>query len=95
MIEIFNFKEVNSGMIAANFSIRLEKWGNFCIYNLVFFKNRDNNTKWIAVPCQKTQKEDRMKYFPCCGYEDLKMNEQFKKSILDALEDYILRTKGS
>ena len=63
MIEIFNFKEVNSGMIAANFSIRLEKWGNFCIYNLVFFKNRDNNTKWIAVPCQKTQKEDRMKYY--------------------------------
>lgn len=95
MIEIFNYKEVNRGLIAANFSIRIKKWANFCIYNLVFFQNRDAKTKWIAFPCQKTQKEERMKYFPACGFEEMKLNEDFKKSILEALEEYILRTKGS
>lgn len=87
MIEITHFKPVNKGYVVGTFSIRVPKWGNFCIRELTYFKKNEN--RWISFPSRQYEKNGEKKYFSFCAFEEPAINKSFQDKLLKCLDEYI------
>lgn len=85
MIEIFNVRKIASGSIDSSFSIRIKKWKDFCIHNLVYFKSGTKD--WVSFPANKVEKNGQTSYYPFCCFPDKQMNDTFRAEILKAFKE--------
>jgi DNA-binding cell septation regulator SpoVG len=87
MIEILKYKVVNKGTIAGILNVKIPKWGNFIINEIILFK-KDNNM-WLSFPSRKYEKEGSLRYFPFMRFEHDDMRKAFQNSVLEALEQHL------
>jgi len=92
-MEIIKFKEVNKNTLQASFSLKIPKWGNFIINDILYFK-KDNN-RWIALPSKEYEHEGKKKYHWYIHFEDPKIMEGFQKKVLQAIDEYLAKTLPS
>ena len=93
MIEITKYKPIDKGTIFASFDIKIPKWGNFFIREILYFKKE--NQRWISFPSKQYEKEGEKKYYPYNGFDDGAMTKAFQDKVFDALDKYIVSMSKS
>jgi hypothetical protein len=87
MIEIIQYKPVNKGNLQGFLSIKIQKWGNFIIRDMAFFKKNDQ--KWVSFPQKSYEKDGATKYVSLNLFEDPTTSKSFQEKVLEALEEVI------
>lgn len=77
------------GALLGYFSIKIQKWGNFIIHDMAYFKKGSHS--WISFPCKKVEGESMAKYYPYNCFENKEMQDQFSKIVVEILEDYLIK----
>jgi len=90
VIEILNYREVLKGSLLAMINIKVMKWGLILNKVGVFHKG---NQKWISLPQEKFESNGETKYFPLVKFEEKAIEEQFKSSILNALDIFLKKNQ--
>jgi hypothetical protein len=93
MFEITQFKEINKSALVATFTLKIAKWGDFCIREMAYFKTHDK--RWISFPSRQYESEGKKKYFQYCLFEKPEMTEAFKNKVLDSIDEYIKKNPSS
>lgn len=87
MIEILNFKKIDKNTLKGSCEIRLPKCGGMIIGDICYFQ--DGNKDWVTMPSKQYESEGKRKYWPYIRFEDKDTNERFKRSICDAIREYL------
>lgn len=87
MFEITQYKEINKSALIATFTLKINKWGDFCIREMAYFKSNDK--RWVTFPSRQYEKDGQKKYFQFCTFETNELNETFKAKVLEALDKHI------
>jgi hypothetical protein len=72
-------------------SIKVPKWGSLIIRDLCLFQK--GGQKWISFPSRPYEEDGKKKYFHYLQFEDANMMSDFQKKILQALDEYLSKTK--
>jgi DNA-binding cell septation regulator SpoVG len=84
MIEIISYEKVEKGSLKEKVSVRIKKWGNFCIYDIAIMQ-KDNN-RWISFPSKKVLIGTESKWLPCMSFDDPEMLKEFTKKLLEVVD---------
>jgi len=93
MIEILQYKTVNKNSLQGILSIEIQKWGNFIINEISYFKKDDQ--RWISFPSKPYEKDGEKKYFPLNRFKESSMAKSFQEKVLEALDKYLEINKPS
>ena len=87
-MQILKYKPIESkGPLQGHFSIKIQKWGNFIIHDMSYFKK--DNQSWVKFPSKKYEKDAETKYFSYVTFEDENMYKEFTKNVKHLLEEFI------
>lgn len=89
MIEILKFELVNKGAFIAKFTVKMHKWGGLTIRECALFES--GNKRWITLPSRTYEADGKKKYFSFLAYEDRELDEKFKASIMQSVDEYLLK----
>jgi DNA-binding cell septation regulator SpoVG len=85
MIEIKNFEPCDKGFMKGKISIRVKKWGNFCIHDIGLFQKEGKS--WLAFPNRKVKiNETEEKWLPYMIFEDPEMNRKFLENVKEVFD---------
>lgn len=83
-----NYKEVNKGVVKANFTVSVDKWGGFEIRNITLMESNDK--RWLAMPSRVYEDDtQKKKYFPYVGFANRELNDKFSSQMMKVLDDHI------
>lgn len=86
--EILNYRpNPRDGVLKANFSVKVVKWGGFIISNCTLFDK--GSSRWVAMPSQIVEKDGKKVYYPYIKFDDRDTQQAFVDGILKALDTHI------
>jgi len=86
-MEILKHKPINKGSISALISIKIPKWGDFVIKEIVIFEK--NGGRWISFPQRTYEKNGEKKYYSLNSFSSGEVFDKFQKQVLQALDEYL------
>ena len=93
MIEILKFEMVNKGSLIARFNVKMHKWGGLVIKECCLLES--NGKKWINLPSRQYEVDGKKKYSSYISYEDRAMDDKFKETIMNAVNELREKTPKS
>jgi hypothetical protein len=92
MFEVTQYKEINKGSLKGTFNLKIPKWGNFIIRDMLYFKNDKN--RWLSFPGKEYVKDDQKKYYQYNVFEDPETDKAFKAKAMDSLDFFFSQNQG-
>jgi hypothetical protein len=84
MIEITKFELCDKGALKAKVSLRIEKWGGFCIHNVAIMEK--DGKRWINFPQHPVEVNGEKKWLPICTFDKPDILRKFSESVLEAVD---------
>lgn len=85
MIEIKHFEPCDKGALKGKISLRIEKWGGFCIHDVGYFEK--DGKRWVGFPNRKVKiNETEERWLPYMAFDKPDINKKFCEDVLTALE---------
>lgn len=84
MIEILKFDPIDKGTLQGKITIKMHKWGGFCIEDIALMKKEDK--RWLGFPSKKTQVDGQDKWVPLVYFESANIQRKFCDEILKAYD---------
>lgn len=89
MLQISNFKLINSGFLIASFDVIMPKMSQFTIRNCAYFEK--GNTSWVTLPSKEYEKDGKKRYYPYVAFPNKDINEKF----LDEIKKEVKKVVGA
>lgn len=86
MIEVLDFTPVQNNFLIGKFSICIEKWGNFIIRDICYFKK--GRARWISFPSKRVIGTDKT-YISYMEFKNPEMTKKFQEMALKSLDEYL------
>lgn len=81
-MEILDYESSNKGNIKAAFTLKIPKWGNVLIRNMVLFQK--NGKSWVQFPKRKIDDE----WVSIIQFEDSNLEREFFNQVKKQLKIY-------
>lgn len=93
-MEIIKWQPYEKGMLKGYFTLKIPKWGGFCIQSMSYF-SKNEKQRWISFPSKMYEAEGEKKYAQYCFFEDAVTIRMFQESVLKALDAYFTKNAPS
>jgi hypothetical protein len=86
-MKIVNVRPGNGKAKVCTFDLEIEKWGNYIMPDLSYFKKENNS--WVNFYSREYEKDGKKKFYEIGRFKDPEMTKSFKEKAKDLIEKWL------
>lgn len=84
MLEIIDYKPINKGALASQFTVKIKSMGDMLLRKCKLFEK--DGSRWVSLPAEPYEKDGQKKYYSLVSFADVKDYDKFCAKILETLD---------